>query len=89
MAGLTLVDFPDRAARPGLFSKKGFLTVDEASIMLARIERDRSDAVPDKLTVKRIIHHLRDWKLWEFAFLLMCNVSSRTTHCLRIQTANR
>lgn len=41
--------------------------------MLSRIQRDRGDAVVDKLTPSLVMHHLRDWKIWEFAWLYLLN----------------
>lgn len=92
VAAIILIDFPDRgkpvpnvgklgliselATRPGLFLKKGFLTPEEAAIILARVERDRADAVPEPFTMRNILRALSDWKMWQFPFLLFCNVSS-------------
>lgn len=45
--------------------------------MLARVNRDRGDAVAEKLTASRIARHLRDWKIWEFAWLYFLNVSPK------------
>jgi MFS family permease len=73
VAAVILIDFPDRATRPGLFLKKGFLTPDEAAIVLARVERDRADAVPEAFTSRNILRALSDWKMWQFPFLLFCN----------------
>jgi len=57
-----------------MFKKRGFLTSHEATIILSRVQRDRGDAVAEKLTLKGQLVHLRDWKLWEMAVLLLCNV---------------
>lgn len=74
LMGLALiVDFPDKATNPGLVIRKPFLSAEEAKIVLGRIQRDRGDAVVDKLTVPLVLHHLRDWKIWEFALLYMLN----------------
>ncbi|KAF2187325.1 MFS general substrate transporter [Zopfia rhizophila CBS 207.26] len=73
LATIILIDFPDRAARPGMFMKKSFLTPEEAAIVLARVERDRADAVPEPFTARNILRALRDWKMWQFPFLLFCN----------------
>ncbi|KFZ15703.1 hypothetical protein V502_05446 [Pseudogymnoascus sp. VKM F-4520 (FW-2644)] len=70
---LLLIDFPDKASQPGLIRKSGFLTTREASIILARIQRDRGDAIAEKLTLWRQLRHLSDWKVWEMAILLLCN----------------
>lgn len=72
---LFLINFPDKAARPSLFGFRPFLTPDEAATVLARIERDRGDAVPERFTPKVIFSHLKDWRVWEFCLLLLCNVS--------------
>ena len=46
----------------------------EAAIIKARIDRDRGDAVPSTpLTCSKVLHHLRDWKLWEWAWLYLLN----------------
>lgn len=63
------------AARPGLILRRPFLTKEEVSIILARIDRDRGDAVPEKLTWQRLLNYLGDWKIWEFGVLICCNVS--------------
>ncbi len=63
------------AAKASVFSRRPFLTNEEVSIILARIARDRGDAVPEKLTWKVLMHHLGDWKIWEFGVLIACNVS--------------
>ncbi|PGH17195.1 hypothetical protein AJ79_01333 [Helicocarpus griseus UAMH5409] len=73
MLYFAIIDFPDKATKPGLVSKKGFLSTEEAAIALARIQRDRGDAVVDKLTIPTIARHLKDWKVWEFAWLYLLN----------------
>ncbi|KAF2742471.1 MFS general substrate transporter [Sporormia fimetaria CBS 119925] len=73
MGFVAIIDFPDRATRPHPVTRRPFLTEHEAAIVLARIQRDRGDAVVDKLTFKTIRFHLRDWKIWEFAWLYFLN----------------
>lgn len=68
-----IVDFPDRATNAQLITRRPFLTVEEANIVKARIDRDRGDAVVDALTFRKILHHLHDWKLWEWAWLYLLN----------------
>ena len=58
-----IIDFPDKSTRPGLILRKPFLTPDEAKIVLDRINRDRGDAVVDKLTTQKVLMYLRDWKV--------------------------
>lgn len=64
-AWFIIVDFPDKAAR------KGLLTEREAQFIAQRINDDRGDAVPDPLTWARFRTHLKDFKLWAFAFMFM------------------
>jgi predicted MFS family arabinose efflux permease len=73
LATVILIDFPDRETCPGIFSKKGFLAPEEAAIVLARVQRDRADAVPEPLSRRNVLRALRDWKTWQFPFLLFCN----------------
>lgn len=73
MGYVLIVDFPDKSTRIHPITRKAFLTVDEAKIVLGRIERDRGDAVVDKLTFQTIKQHLRDWKIWEYAWLYLLN----------------
>lgn len=73
MGYILIIDFPDKSTKPHLITRKAFLTMDEARIVLSRIERDRGDAVVDKLTVQTVLRHLRDWKIWEFAWLYLLN----------------
>ncbi|KXT12287.1 hypothetical protein AC579_5655 [Pseudocercospora musae] len=70
---IAIVDFPDKSTKPGLIVRKPFLSIDEAKIVLARIDRDRGDAVVDKLTTKKALFYLRDWKIWEYAWLYLLN----------------
>jgi hypothetical protein len=70
---ITIISFPDQSTKPSPITKRPFLTTAEASIILSRIQRDRGDAVADKLTWSSIVFHLRDWKIWEFAWLYLLN----------------
>jgi cyanate permease len=70
---MAIVDFPDKAQKENPLTKRSFLTEAEARIVINRIQRDRGDAVVDKLTWKVILHHIRDWKIWEYAFLYFLN----------------
>lgn len=68
-----IIDFPDKSTRPSLILRKPFLTVPEAKVVLDRINRDRGDAVVDTLTPKKVLFFLRDWKIWEYAWLYCLN----------------
>jgi hypothetical protein len=72
-----IIDFPDKATNPGLIIKKPFLSIEESTIVLDRINRDRGDAVVDKLTASKILFYLQDWKIWEYAWLYFLNVSKQ------------
>ncbi|KAF2161167.1 hypothetical protein M409DRAFT_59424 [Zasmidium cellare ATCC 36951] len=68
-----IIDFPDKSTRPFLILRKPFLTIPEAKIVLDRINRDRGDAVVDTLTAQKVLVFLRDWKIWEYAWLYCLN----------------
>jgi hypothetical protein len=68
-----VVDFPEKATVKNSLGLPGFLTPEEAAIVLARVERDRGDAVEDMITFRIAMQHLRDWKVWEFTLYLMLN----------------
>jgi len=73
MGYILIIDFPDKSTKPHPITRRAFLTLDEAKIVLARIDRDRGDAIVDALTVQTVLKNLRDWKIWEFAWLYMLN----------------
>ncbi|KAF2642298.1 MFS general substrate transporter [Massarina eburnea CBS 473.64] len=74
MGYIFIIDFPDKAAtKRSIITRRPFLTEHEAAIILRRINRDRGDAVVDKLTPSKIFFHLKDWKIWEFAWLYFLN----------------
>jgi hypothetical protein len=73
MGYIFIVDFPDRSTQPQLVTRRPFLTSEEAEMVKARIDRDRGDAVVDSLDFHKVLHHLRDWKLWEWAWLYLLN----------------
>ncbi|KIW94130.1 uncharacterized protein Z519_05446 [Cladophialophora bantiana CBS 173.52] len=68
-----LIDFPDKAVRPSKLGFRRFQTPNEATVILARIERDRGDAIPEKFSPQVVFNHLKDWKIWEYCVLLLCN----------------
>ena len=75
---LFIIDFPDKSTRPGLIIKKPFLTEDEARIILARIDRDRGDAVVDKLTTKNVMIYLKDWKVSHSHSCYLCSLCANS-----------
>ena len=73
VAFFVIIDIPEKASVKNSLGLPGFLTPEESAIVLARIERDRGDAVEDKMSFKIAMHHLSDWKLWEFTSYLALN----------------
>ncbi|OJJ07923.1 hypothetical protein ASPVEDRAFT_143268 [Aspergillus versicolor CBS 583.65] len=63
---LIIIDFPTKA--------EGFLAPEEKEFMIARINNDRGDAEEDKPTLPKILHHLKDWKLYFWAFNLFASM---------------
>lgn len=59
-----IVDFPGKAK---------FLTPKERKYAMERIDDDRGDAEQDKITIRVILHHLSDPKLYAFSFMLMAS----------------
>ncbi|KAJ8094891.1 hypothetical protein PM082_010106 [Marasmius tenuissimus] len=55
-------DFPDR---------NNFLSAEETKFILARIDADRGDALPDDVTTDKVLKHLRDWILWTFVVMFL------------------
>lgn len=62
-----IVDFPELAAKKGLGKK--FLTEKEAAFVVARIEKDRHDAIPTQFSTKNYLKNALDLKVWGFACL--------------------
>lgn len=60
-----IVDFPE---------KSSFLSAEQKEWAISRIERDRSDSVPDPLTMRAFGRALADWKIWVYvSFIIACN----------------
>ncbi|KAL4940432.1 hypothetical protein BDV06DRAFT_230316 [Aspergillus oleicola] len=60
-----IIDFPTKA--------DGFLSPEEKQFVIDRINHDRGDAEEDQLTGAKILQHLKDWKLYFWAFNLMAS----------------
>ena len=50
--------------------RQGFSTR-ELEIVLDRIDRDRRDSQPDKLTWPKFIQHVANWELWVYGFMFL------------------
>ncbi|KAJ5834942.1 Major facilitator superfamily domain general substrate transporter [Penicillium robsamsonii] len=60
-----IIDFPTQADT--------FLKPEEKEFIIARINNDSGDAEEDPITMERVLHHLKDWKLYVWAFNLMAS----------------
>ncbi|KIW57782.1 hypothetical protein PV05_02342 [Exophiala xenobiotica] len=63
---LFIVDFPELSTRS--FGLK-FLNEEEAAFVVARIEKDRHDAIPEDFKLGKYLKHALDLKVWGFAAL--------------------
>ncbi|KAG7135709.1 putative transporter like protein [Verticillium longisporum] len=58
-----IIDFPTKAGK--------FLKPAEQAFVIERINNDRGDAEEDDVNARKILKHLKDWKLYFWAFNLM------------------
>ncbi|KAF9259702.1 MFS general substrate transporter [Marasmius fiardii PR-910] len=56
-------DFPDR---------NRFLSKAQTAFVLKRIEDDRGDSLPDEITLDKVLHYCKDWKLWVYGCMFGC-----------------
>jgi hypothetical protein len=63
-----VIGFPDTMLASG--KRQGF-TTRELEIVLDRIDRDRRDSQPDKLTWPKFLHHVVNWELWVYGFMFL------------------
>ncbi|KZM21583.1 uncharacterized protein EKO05_0008037 [Ascochyta rabiei] len=64
-----IVDFPELANKPGMGKK--FLNQSEVDFIVARIERDRHDALPEEFNIGKYLKNALDLKIWGFAAIFM------------------
>ncbi|KAK3070708.1 hypothetical protein LTR53_009990 [Teratosphaeriaceae sp. CCFEE 6253] len=74
IGAFTIADFPEKAAKRSGLSLK-FLTEREAAFVVARIEVDRHDAIPEEFSIAKYIRCAADLKIWGFATLFMCTTT--------------
>jgi hypothetical protein len=65
IAAFFLVDFPDKAK---------FLTPEEKTHVLNRLNIERADAETHNLNWKNLKHNLSDWSIWWISLIYLCNV---------------
>lgn len=61
--------FPDQMLASG---KASTFTHEELEIILNRVERDRRDVAPDKLTFRNVLHYAMRWELWVDGLMFLC-----------------
>lgn len=59
---------------PAFPEENSFLTKEQTEFVLRRINEDRGDALPDEITIKKVLHHMSDWTLWAYGVLFMLAV---------------
>lgn len=64
MGYFLVVDFPEKATE-----SLGFLNEAEAAFIVARIEKDRHDAIPEEFSIGKYLRSGLDLKVWGFAAL--------------------
>jgi len=60
-----IIDFPAKAGK--------FLSPEEQEFVINRINEDRQDAEEDEVTLAAVAKHLKDWRLYIWAFNLMAS----------------
>jgi hypothetical protein len=68
-----IVDFPELSSKT-FFVK--FLNEKEVAFIVARIENDRADVIPEPFTFRKYLEGAADLKIWGFAVLLGCSTTS-------------
>lgn len=71
VAYFIIVDFPEDSPKSW-----NFLNESEAAWVVSRIEKDRSDTLPDTFSVRKYLKHALDSKVWAFAWLYMLTTTN-------------
>lgn len=66
-----IVDFPEFASKSWRF-----LTEKESAFVVARIQKDRHDAIPEPFTIGGYLKNALDLKVWGFAWLFMLTTTN-------------
>ncbi|CAK7234361.1 hypothetical protein SCUCBS95973_008909 [Sporothrix curviconia] len=64
-----VLPFPDQMLAS---AKTGPFTREELEVILDRVERDPGDTDPDRLTIRKVLHHSLSWPLWVYGFMFLC-----------------
>ena len=68
IAWFFVADFPQKAR---------FLSTDARVRAVERLNQDRGDGNPDKISAAKVLAHLSDWKVWGLGllvFTISCNI---------------
>ncbi|RXW14890.1 hypothetical protein EST38_g10959 [Candolleomyces aberdarensis] len=57
---------------PAFPEENTFLTKEQTELVVRRVNEDRGDALPDEITLKKVLTHLSDWTLWAYGLMVMC-----------------
>jgi hypothetical protein len=69
---------------PGFPDHNDWLSAEETAIVLARVESDRGDSLPDLLTRRKFIDAF-DWRVWAYAFMFLCaTISTYGVGCVPV-----
>lgn len=76
IGALLIVDFPEKAATKSKSFAFRFLNEKEAAFVVARIEKDRHDAIPEPFALGSYLKNALDLKVWGFAWLFMLTTTN-------------
>lgn len=76
IGAFTIADFPEKAAQKSKSFALSFLTQKEADFFVARIEKDRQDAIAEPFQLSAYLRCGLDSKIWGFATLFMLTTTS-------------
>lgn len=76
IGAFTIADFPEKAANKSKSFALGFLTEREANFIVARIEKDRHDAIAEPFQLSTYLRCGLDSKIWGFASLFGLTTTS-------------
>lgn len=80
IGAFTIADFPEKAATKSKSFALSFLTQREADFVVARIEKDRSDAIAEPFNLSVYLRCAADSKIWGFATLF--GLTTTTTYAI-------
>jgi hypothetical protein len=69
-----IVDFPELSFKKSW--SVPFLNEKESAFVVARIEKDRADAIPEPFHVSNYLRNAADLKVWGFAWLFMLTTTN-------------